>query len=127
LGRDLVTALEQTAARMRSADFRWVAEAVAVHRDTGGNLNEVLDRVGLTMRERNQVRRQINSLASEGRFSAVILMALPIVVGGVYSLINPGYMSPMISSPIGRILLGGSLLLYVVGGLWMRAIVNVKF
>ena len=127
LGRDLVTALEQTAARMQSEDFRWVAEAVAVHRDTGGNLNEVLDRVGQTMRERNQVRRQITSLASEGRFSAVILMALPVVVGGFYSLINPGYMSPLFTEPIGRVLLAGSLVLYVVGGLWMRAIVNVKF
>jgi len=46
IGRDLIVALEQTADRMDSEDFRWVSEAVAVHRDTGGNLNEVLDRVG---------------------------------------------------------------------------------
>lgn len=127
IGRDFVVALEQTAERMDSEDFRWVAEAVAVQRDTGGNLNEVLDRVGQTMRERNQVRQQVASLAAEGKFSAVVLMLLPVIVGGFYALINPTYMSQMTGTSIGRILLGFSVLLYIVGGLWMRKIVNVKF
>lgn len=127
IGRDFVVALEQTADRMDNEDFRWVAEAVAVQRDTGGNLNEVLDRVGQTMRERNQVRQQVASLAAEGKFSAVVLMLLPVIVGGFYALINPTYMSQMTGTSIGRILLGFSVVLYIVGGLWMRKIVNVKF
>lgn len=127
IGRDLVVALEQTAERMGSADFRWVAEAVAVHRDTGGNLNEVLDRVGQTMRERNQIRQQVDSLAAEGKFSAIILMALPVVVGGAFSLINPGYLAPLFATGGGRIMLLISLALYIVGGLWLKKIVNVKF
>ncbi len=127
IGRDLVVALEQTAERMDSEDFLWVGEAVAVHRDTGGNLNEVLDRVGQTMRERNQVRQQVASLASEGKFSAVVLMLLPVAVGGFYTILNPSYMAPMFTSGIGRALLVGSLILYVIGGLWMRAITNVKY
>jgi tight adherence protein B len=127
IGRDLVVALEQTAERMQSDDFRWVAEAVAIHRDTGGNLNEVLDRVGATMRERNQVREKVMSLASEGRFSAVILMLLPVLVGGFYAIINPTYMALMINTGTGRFLLGISVVLYIIGGLWMRSIVRVKF
>lgn len=127
IGRDLIVALEQTADRMQSDDFRWVAEAVAIHRDTGGNLNEVLDRVGATMRERNQVRQKVMSLASEGRFSAVILMLLPILVGGFYAIINPEYMALLVTTSIGRILLGVSLVMYIIGGFWMRAIVRVKF
>lgn len=127
LGRDLIVALEQTAERMQSEDFRWVAEAVAVHRDTGGNLNEVLDQVGQTMRDRNQVRRQVDSLASEGKFSAVILMLLPVAVAGFYSVLNPQYMVPMFTSPTGRMLLAGSLVMYVIGGFWMKKIVKVKF
>lgn len=127
IGRDLVVALEQTADRMASEDFRWVAEAVAVHRDTGGNLNEVLDRVGQTMRERNQIRQEVATLASEGKFSGIVLMALPAFVAGAFSVINPGYMDPMFTSTLGKFLLAGSLVLYVIGGLWMRSIVNVKF
>lgn len=127
LGRDLVVGLEQTAARMESEDFRWVAEAVSVQRDTGGDLNEVLDRVGATMRERNQVRQQVDALAAEGKYSGIILMALPPLVAAAYSVINPGYMTPLFSTTIGHIMLIISLILYVVGGLWMKKIVNVKY
>lgn len=127
LGRDLVVALEQTADRMQSEDFRWIGEAVAIHRDTGGNLNEVLDRVGATMRARNQLREQVSSLASEGKFSAIVLMILPVGVGGFYTLANPDYMHPLIGTTFGFVLLGLSAVLYVVGGLWMRKIVDVKF
>lgn len=127
IGRDLVVALEQTADRMQSEDFRWVGEAVAIHRDTGGNLNEVLDRVGATMRARNQLREQVNSLASEGKMSAIVLMLLPVGVGGFYALVNPKYMAPLVGTTLGFLLLGLSVVLYVVGGLWMRKIVDVKF
>ncbi len=127
IGRDLVVALEQTADRMESEDFRWIGEAVAIHRDTGGNLNEVLDRVGATMRARNQLREQVNSLAAEGRLSGLILMLLPVGVGGFYALVNPKYMAPLIGSTLGFILLTVSASLYLIGGLWMRKIVNVKF
>ncbi len=127
LGRDLVVALEQTADRMQSEDFRWVGEAVAIHRDTGGNLNEVLDRVGATMRSRNQLREQVSSLASEGKFSAVVLMVLPVGVAGFYSIVNPDYMAPLVGTTLGFVLLGISVVLYVIGGLWMRKIVDVKF
>lgn len=127
IGRDLIVALEQTADRMASDDFRWVAEAVAVHRDAGGNLNEVLDRVGQTMRERNQIRQEVDTLAAEGKFSGIVLMALPAVVAGAFSLVNPGYMDPMFTSSLGKMLLAASVVLYIVGGVWMRAIVNVKF
>lgn len=127
IGRDLVVALEQTAERMQSDDFRWVGEAVAIHRDTGGNLNEVLDRVGATMRARNQLREQVNSLASEGKISAIVLMLLPVGVGGFYALVNPKYMAPLVGTTVGFVLLGMSAVLYVIGGLWMRKIVDVKF
>ena len=127
IGRDLIVALEQTADRMQSEDFRWVAEAVAIHRDTGGNLNEVLDRVGQTMRERNQIRQEVETLAAEGKFSGIVLMALPVVVGGAFSLINPGFMTPMFTTSIGKALLAASLVLYVIGGLWIKKVVDVKY
>ena len=127
IGRDLIVALLQTADRMESEDFRWVAEAVAVHRDTGGNLNEVLDRVGQTMRERNQVRQQVDALAAEGKFSAIVLMALPVVVAGAFSVINPTYLAPLFATRGGQMMLAFSFVLYVVGGLWLKKIVNVKF
>lgn len=126
IGRDLVEAMNTTADRMDSQDFRWVAEAVAVQRDTGGNLNEVLDKVGTTIRERNHILREVQTLSAEGRMSAVILMVLPVFVGLGMTATNPGYMAPLFDGMTGVVILGGALLLFAVGGLWMRAIVNVK-
>ena len=53
VGRDLSDALDEVAERMGSDDFTWVAQAIAIHREVGGNLAEVLDAVGHTIRERN--------------------------------------------------------------------------
>jgi len=126
IGRDLVEAMYTTADRMDSQDFRWVAEAVAVQRDTGGNLNEVLDKVGSTIRERNHILREVQTLSAEGRMSAVILMVLPVFVGLGMTATNPGYMAPLFDGMTGVVILGIAALLFAVGGLWMRAIVNVK-
>lgn len=127
LGRDIVEAMHDTAARLKSDDFKWVADAVAIQRDTGGNLSEILDRVGGTIRERNEIRAQIHALSAEGRISAIVLMALPVVVGAVYSAINPAYMAPLFVTVGGRLMLGVSAVLYVVAALWLRALVKVKF
>lgn len=127
LGRDLVEALNQTSARMQSEDFKWVAGAIRSQRETGGNLNEVLDRVAETILERNHIRQQVKSLSAEGVLSAYILMALPVGVGGFYFIANPGVMMPFVASGIGKLLLLGSAVLYVLGGMWMRSIVRIEF
>ncbi len=126
IGRDLVEAMNVTADRMESQDFRWIAEAVAVQRDTGGNLNEVLDGVGNTIRERNRILREVQTLSAEGRMSAVVLMVLPVMVGGGMTAINPGYMAPLFAGATGFIVLGVAVVLFTIGGLWMRAVVNVR-
>ena len=77
VGRDLGEALDEIAERMGSDDFTWVAQAIAIHREVGGNLAEVLDAVGHTIRERNAIRRQVKALSAEGKLSAIVLMALP--------------------------------------------------
>lgn len=126
IGRDLVESMHTTAVRMQSEDFHWVAEAVAVQRDTGGNLNEVLDRVGGTIRERGSLMREVHALSSEGRMSAIVLSVLPLFVGAVMMVMSPGYMDPLLHSFAGVIVGGVSLVLFAAGTLWMRAILNVK-
>jgi tight adherence protein B len=79
------------------------------------------------MRERNQVAQQVAALAAEGKFSGLILMLLPIVVGGLFAVVNPDYMHPLFTETLGRILLAASAVLYVIGGIWMRKIVNVEY
>ncbi len=127
LGRDLGEALDDAAHRMRSEDFSWVAQAIAIHREVGGNLATVLDQVGHTIRERNQIRGQVRSLSAEGRISALVLMALPFVLGGALVLISPGYMDPLVQHPLGRVMIAVSVVLLIAGGLWLRKVVRFRF
>lgn len=127
LGRDLGEALDNTAQRMRSDDFKWAAQAIAINREVGGNLSEVLDQVGHTIRERNEIRRQVKALAAEGKLSAWILVLLPIAVCGFLLLTNPGYFHAFLGNIIGIIALVVAVILLIVGSIWMAAVVKVKF
>jgi tight adherence protein B len=127
VGRELSLALDETAARMASPDFVWVTQAIAINRDAGGNLAEVLDRVGQTIRERNQIRRQVVSLSAEGKLSAYILIALPLGIAGFLSVTNPSYMAKFTHSLTGYALISSAVLLLVVGALWLRKVVSFTF
>jgi tight adherence protein B len=127
VGRDLPAAMVETAERMSSEDFKWVTQAVSINRDVGGNLADVLESVGRTIRERAEIRRQVKALAAEGKLSAYILMALPFVIGGVVSIINPGYMDAFTDSLMGYAMLIAGAVLLLVGGFWLRKVIDVKF
>jgi len=127
VGRDLNDALDEVAARMGSDDFVWVAQAIAIHREVGGNLAEVLDAVGHTIRERNAIRRQVKALSAEGKLSAIVLMGLPFGIGGFIGLTNPGYLAGFAESVVGYGMLAVSALLLVVGGLWLKKMVSIRF
>ncbi|MFF1831716.1 type II secretion system F family protein [Paenarthrobacter sp. NPDC058040] len=127
LGRDLQASLSDTAERMRSEDFVWIGQAIQINREVGGNLAEVLDQVNETIRERSEIKGHIKSLAAEGKFSAYILMALPVGIVLMLMVVNPGYMNVMFTHPIGWGLIALSVILMTIGGLWMRKIINLKF
>ena len=127
LGFDLAQAIEECAGRMDCDDLAWTAQAVAIHREVGGNLSEVLDHVGETIRERNQIRRQIRTLSAEGRVSANVLIALPIVIAAVLAVISPNYIAVFVTTPVGWALIGLSLVLFTVGMLWLRQITRFRF
>lgn len=127
LGRDVGQALEAAAERMHSQDFVWVAQAIIIHREVGGNLAEVLDQVGQTIRERNQIRRQIKTLSAEGRISALVLMILPFGLSGILALITPGYLTRFFEGPIGYAMMAAAVILLIIGGLWLRKVIAFKF
>ena len=127
VGRQLSDSLDETAARMQSEDFTWVTQAIAINREAGGNLAEVLDGVANTIRERNQIRRQVKALSAEGKLSAYVLMALPFGIAGFLMFSNPAYMAKFTQSLFGYGLIGASVVLLVIGGLWLRKVVSFKF
>lgn len=127
LGRDLLTSLNDTAVRMKNEDFVWVAQAIQINQEVGGNLADVLDQVNETIRERSEIKGQINALAAEGKFSAYILMAMPVGIVLMLMVINPGYMGRLFSDPLGWVMIGISVVLMTIGGLWLRKIIDLKF
>jgi tight adherence protein B len=127
LGRDLNDALNDVAQRMGSSDFEWVVEAMQIHRDVGGDLTEVLDHVGETIRARIRIHRQVSALSAEGKISAIVLLILPFGVGLFVAISSPDYISALFDTTAGNNMLLVSLALLVVGGLWLRKIVRPEF
>jgi tight adherence protein B len=119
LGRDLTDSLQAMSDRIDTEDLRWVVQAVDIHREIGGDLASILDTVAGTIRERGQILRQVRALTAEGRLSAYILIALPLVLAAIMKVINPDYISGLtrgaglVMAVIGLGLLG-------VGALWFR-------
>ncbi len=127
LGKDLLASLLDTSRRMENEDFAWIAQAIQINREVGGDLAEVLDQVGETIRERSEIKGQIRALAAEGKFSAYILVALPFAIGAMLMVVSPGYVNPLFENPLGWIMIGASVVMMTIGCLWLRKIIDLKF
>jgi Flp pilus assembly protein TadB len=126
IGVELTAALDQVADRMSSEDLRWTVMAVQIQREVGGNLAEVLLTTVTTMRDRAQLRRHVRALSAEGRLSAYILIALPVLIAGWLFITAPSYMRPLYTTPIGLAMLALAAGLVVAGGFWMRKVIKVE-
>lgn len=127
LGRDTDEALRAMARRIGSEDFEWVVEAIEIHREVGGDLGEILDSVGGTIRERNRIRRRVKSLSAEGRISALVLAVLPLALACVIAVINPSYLAELPQSLPGQIMIVFGVVAMFLGAVWMRHITQPKF
>ncbi|KIS26612.1 type II secretion system protein F [Arthrobacter sp. SPG23] len=127
IGKDARLALEETADRMDSEDFRWIAQAIQINREVGGDLAEVLEQVAGTIRERSEIKGQVRSLSAEGKMSAIILMAMPVAVAIMLTVINPAYMHVFVEGPVGMAMMIASLVMFIIGGFWMSRTVKIKF
>ncbi|MFF1883201.1 type II secretion system F family protein [Pseudarthrobacter sp. NPDC058196] len=127
IGRDLGESMADVSRRTASEDFYWIAQAIEIHREVGGDLAEVLDHVGETIRDRNQVKGQVRALSAEGRISALVLMALPILMFIGLVLFNPTYSRVFTTTFIGFAMLGAAIILLSVGGLWLSRIIKPKY
>jgi tight adherence protein B len=127
LGQDLNGALDAAAGRVGNDDFEWVVQAIDIHREVGGDLAEVLDNVGETIRDRNSIRRQIRALTAEGRLSAVVLFVLPIALTFIIAVASPAYLNELTGTTVGNILIGVAVGLMILGGFWLRRLTRVVF
>jgi tight adherence protein B len=97
-----------------------------MQRETGGNTAEVLDPVITTIRARQQLKRMVRVLTTQGRMGGGIVTAVPIVLSFAMSILHPGYFDPMFQSPLGVGLLIAGVLMLTCGWLVIRKIVDVE-
>jgi len=126
LGVPLDEAIEEMADRVPNMDLRFFATAVILQRQTGGDLAEILDKIGRLIRERLQVQGQIQALTGEGRMSGAVLLALPPVLFLVMLKLNYDYVMMLFTDELGRYMLGFGLITQILGALMIKKIITIK-
>jgi tight adherence protein B len=112
--------------RVPSDDLDLLITAVNIQGRVGGNLAEILDTIGHTIRERVRIKGEIRVLTAQQTISGYILTALPLLLGVVIYAINRNYMGRLFSEPCGWMLLGVGLVMIVIGFLVIRKIVDIE-
>lgn len=126
LGVTLEEALEGICQRVKDDDFEMVAMSVVIQRQVGGNLSQILDTVGETIRDRIKLKGEIKALTAEGVISGWTIALLPIAVALISKAMNPSYFDAFVDNEIGKYILMASVVSEAVGLLVIRWILNVK-
>lgn len=126
LGIPMEESLRTMAERVPNLDLKFFVTAVILQRQTGGDLAEILDKIGRLIRERFQIWGQIQALTGEGRLSGVVLLALPVLLFLAVYQLNRNYVMVLFTEPMGKKMLAGAILMQIVGALVIRKIVNIK-
>lgn len=124
LGLSPETAVRDLARRTGVLELRIFVTALIVQQQTGGNLAEIIDKLSNLIRQRFRIMGQIKTLTAEGRFQAMILIALPILLFFTLLLLNPEYEMQLLEHPV---LIYLTLTLMTFGALWIRKIINFDF
>jgi tight adherence protein B len=125
-GIPLDEALDDMTRRVPNLDLRFFATAVILQRQTGGDLAEILDKIGHLIRERFKIWGQIQALTGEGRLSGIVLLALPPLLFLAMYRLNPTYVMTLFTDPLGHKMLALAVVMQLVGALVIRKIVNIQ-
>jgi len=119
-------ALLNLADRIPLVDVKFFVTAVMLQRETGGNLAEILDNLSYVIRERFKILRQVRVHTAQGRLTMVLLMALPPMIVVIMLVLNPGFIQPLFTDPIGHALIVGGITLQTLGYFVIRRIIRIQ-
>ena len=125
-GNDVRRAMLGLLERMPSMTVMMLVTSILIHRETGGNLTEVLERLSRLIRERFRFQRKVRTLSAEGRMSAWVLVSVPFVLAAVIMLTTPEYLPLLINEPIGQKLSLAAFGAMLVGIFWIRRIIRIQ-
>ena len=125
-GSSVEDALAALVERVQNPDLDFIVIAILLHRKVGGNLAEILDNIGETIRERLRMKREMNVVTAHARASSRVISALPIVLALLMYMITPNYFQPMITNPIGWVMIFFAVFLVVTGNLIMSRMTRTR-
>ncbi len=126
IGVPLPEAAQNATKRMPLTEMQMFATGLSIQAQTGASLSEVLTNLANVIRARFKLKRKVKALSSEAKASAMIIGSLPVFVsGGIYA-INPEYLMPLFTEPMGKAMLGGALFWMGLGIVVMKIMINFK-
>jgi len=125
-GIPLEEALESLSERVPNMDLRFFATAVILQRSTGGDLSEILDKIGHLIRERLQILGQVQALTGEGRLSGIVLLAMPPVLFLVMLRLNKDYVMQLFQDELGHYMIALAIVTQIIGALVIKKIITIK-
>lgn len=126
LGVPLDQALRTMCKRIPNLDFRFFTTAVAIQRQAGGDLAEILDKISHVTRERQKLLGQVQALTGEGRISGIVLMCLPVALFICVWKMNPDYVLLLFTDELGRKMISVAVGLQIVGAYSIKKIIQIK-
>jgi tight adherence protein B len=126
LGIPLEEALKGMCDRVPNLDLRFFVTSVGIQRQTGGDLAEILDRIGHIIRERFKILGQVKALTAEGRLSGVVLIAMPIGLFMLMLWMKPDYIRLLWTDPMGIKMSIAAIILVLIGSYAIKKIVDIK-
>ncbi len=126
LGIPIEESMRSMCERVPNLDLRFFVTSVAIQRQTGGDLAEILDKIGYVIRERFRILGQVKALTGEGRLSGIVLIALPFALFGFMLNAKPDYVESLWTTDLGKKMSIAAIIAQVLGALVIRKIVNIK-
>ena len=115
LGQPLPDALAYSVDRFGSFELDLVRRATAIQLEVGGSLGELLDKTNSTLRQRLKLKRHVRVLTAQSRLSGVIIGLMPFFIAGMFEYMRPGYLTPLVTTGLGKIFLGSAIALQFLG------------
>ncbi len=126
LGRTVEEALSDLGERIPRADVQMFVTSVNILKETGGNMAETFQTIQYTVRERQKIEKKIEALTAQGVTQAVIITLVPFLLLIVFYVVDPNFVLPLFTKPLGWLALMIMLGLQVTGGLLMRKIIKIQ-
>ncbi len=119
--------LEMAARAPRNGDLKIFAVSTVIQRETGGNLAEILEGIGHTIRERYRLFGKVRALTAEARASAWLVSLMPLALFLFLTLTQPDYSKVLFTEPMGRALLAAGIGAWVIGVIWFARLTRFRY